>query len=100
MTKVEVPQEIAEEIATEAAKRNGDKPPLRPKKGQGKDRGKRLDSLLDGVTRNLFETLSEAKRRQDYALVLQVTDRLIQIGDLETRRLEGSERIESKGGGG
>jgi hypothetical protein len=98
MTKLEIPEEICSEIVTQTGKRNGEKP--RPKKRQGKDRGERLDSLLDGTTRNLFETLSEAKRRQDYALVLQVSDRLIQIGGLEARRLEGSGCIESKGGGG
>jgi hypothetical protein len=83
MTKIEVP----EEIVTQTAQRNGAKP-TGTKKGQGKDRGKRLDSLLDGDTRNLFETLSEAKKRQEHALVLQVSDRLIQVAELEAGRLE------------
>jgi len=91
MTKIEVPEEIAEEIVTQAARRNGDKARAG---GGGKDRGKRLDSLVDGVTRNLFETLSEAKRRQDHALVLQVSDRLIQVAELEAGRLQ------ERGGGG
>jgi hypothetical protein len=62
MTKIEIPTEIAEETA----QRNGAGQP--PRAGKGKDRGKRLDSLVDGVARNLFEALSEAKRRQDYGL--------------------------------
>ena len=91
MTKIEIPTEIAEEIVAETAQRNGDtpRPAENPRVGKGgKERGKRLNSLLDGVTRNLFETLSEAKRRQDYDLFLQATDRLIQVAELEARRLE------------
>jgi hypothetical protein len=82
MTKIEIPTEIAEETA----QRNGAGQP--PRAGKGKDRGKRLDSLVDGVARNLFEALSEAKRRQDYGLFLQVADRLVQVAELEARRLE------------
>jgi hypothetical protein len=91
MTKIEIPTEVAEEIVAETARRNGDNPRAagQPRAGKGgKERGKRLDSLVDGVTRNLFETLSETKRRQDYGLFLQVTDRLIQVAELEARRLE------------
>jgi hypothetical protein len=91
MTKIEIPTEVAEEIVAEAAQRNGDAPRASEKSRVGKgekDRAKRLNSLLDGVTQKLFETLSEAKRRQDYDLFLQATDRLIQVAELEARRLE------------
>ena len=99
--KIEVPSEVVAEVAAETAKRNGkDQPqgqPPRASKAE-KDRRKRLDSLVDGVTRNLFEVLSESKRRQDHALFLQVTDRLVQVAALEARRLE--ESIATEGGGG
>jgi len=53
--KIEVPSEVVAEVAAETAKRNGkDQPqgqPPRASKAE-KDRRKRLDSLVDGVTRN------------------------------------------------
>lgn len=87
MTKIEVPHEISSAVSEQAAQRNGDKP-----RAGAKDQGqaKRLDSLVEGVTRNLFSILTEAKKRQDYALALQTVDRLVQVAELEARRLEGS----------
>jgi hypothetical protein len=86
VNKVEIPPEIVAEVLAEA---NGEPHRTKGPDKEGREKKtKRLDGHLEGVTRNLFQVLTEAKRRQDYALVLQVSERLIQIAELQARRLE------------